>query len=209
MLLEPQRQLNIVSRSIDGMMTSSQVDRPLSFYLGVYIALSLFTFFLGAGRYYLLLCGTLEASKNLFDQLTYTVLRALLRWLDTVPLGRKLNRFTMDFHLIDSRPAVNLGNFTDELLQVLGITLSGILVSPLLAAFSIILLLLCPQISSTYLAGAREIKRLESVAKSPISDQFESCLAGLPTIRAFGRMGAYIDLIYLKVDRHARAWSNL
>lgn len=181
----------------------------MSFYLEVYIALSLATFLVGTARYYLLLCGALEASKNLFDELTYTVLRAPLRWLDTVPLGRVLNRFTMDFHLIDSRLAVNLGNATDELLQVLGITLSGILVSPLLVIFSAILLLACLRISSTYLAGAREIKRLESVAKSPVSDQFESCLAGLTTIRAFGRMGAYIELIHVKVNRHARAWSTL
>ncbi|KAI9931721.1 hypothetical protein ASPWEDRAFT_150886 [Aspergillus wentii DTO 134E9] len=207
--LEPERHLNIVSHSIDNVMTVSQADHPISFYLEVYIALSIATFIFGATKYYLLLCGTVEASKNLFDQLTYTVLRAPLRWLDTVPLGRILNRFTMDFHLIDSRLAVNLGNVTDELLQVLGITLSGILVSPLLAVFSLILLLLCLQISSTYLAGAREIKRLESVARSPISDQFETCLTGLTTIRAFGRVGAYLDLIHVKVDRHARAWSNL
>ena len=129
----------------------------MSFYLEVYIALSLATFLVGTARYYLLLCGALEASKNLFDELTYTVLRAPLRWLDTVPLGRVLNRFTMDFHLIDSRLAVNLGNATDELLQVLGITLSGILVSPLLVIFSAILLLACLRISSTYLAGAREL----------------------------------------------------
>lgn len=194
---------------MDRISTTSHADHPLSFYLEIYIVISFVTFLLGIVRYYLLLYGALEASKNLFDQLTFTVLRAPLRWLDTVPLGRILNRFTMDFHLIDSRLAVSLASVADQLLQVLGITLSAIFVSPLLAVFSIILLLLSLQTSSTYLAGAREVKRLESVVKSPISDQFESCLAGLTTIRAFGRIDAYIQLMHFKVNRHARAWSSL
>ena len=55
----------------------------------------------------------------------------------------------MDFHLINLRLTVNLANVTHDLLQVLGIILSRILISPLLTIFLAILLLLCLQIFST------------------------------------------------------------
>lgn len=50
----------------------------------------------GTVRYLLVLLGSLRASRALFEKLTYTVLRTPLRWLDTVPVGRILNRFTYD-----------------------------------------------------------------------------------------------------------------
>lgn len=38
---------------------------------------------------------------------------------------------------------------------------------------------------------SRETKRLESVARSPVYSQFSETLGGLPTIRAFGKSGAF------------------
>ena len=37
-----------------------------------------------------------------------------------------------------------------------------------------------------YAATARELKRLEAVAKSPVYGAFSEALDGLPTIRAYG-----------------------
>ncbi|KAL8702180.1 MAG: hypothetical protein Q9201_004535 [Fulgogasparrea decipioides] len=42
-------------------------------------------------------------------------------------------------------------------------------------------------------SGAREAKRLESNAKSPIFEQFGSALAGIGTIRAYDKADAYVD----------------
>ena len=73
----------------------------MSFRLEVYIALSLGTSLLGTARYTLLLSGALSASKNLLDQLTYTILRAPLRWVDAVPLDCILRRSTVNFRISD------------------------------------------------------------------------------------------------------------
>ncbi|KAL8942524.1 MAG: hypothetical protein Q9216_001625 [Gyalolechia sp. 2 TL-2023] len=55
-----------------------------------------------------------------------------------------------------------------------------------------------------YLAGARDVKRLEAVIKSPIFDTVSSILAGLSTIRASGKIQHYLELIQSYIDAHAR-----
>lgn len=45
----------------------------------------------------------LAASKILFQRLTHAILRAPLRWIDTVPSGRILNRATSDIFTVDRR----------------------------------------------------------------------------------------------------------
>ena len=73
---------------------SIQENPNLSFYLSTYIAISILICVTGSLRYLFVLLGALRASHILFENLLYSVLRAPLRWLDTVPVGRILNRFT-------------------------------------------------------------------------------------------------------------------
>ena len=75
----------------------SQPKDDLTYYLGVYVGISILICISGTWRYYFVFMASLKASRRLFDKLTYAILRAPLRWLDTVPVGRVLNRFTADF----------------------------------------------------------------------------------------------------------------
>jgi hypothetical protein len=61
----------------------------------------------------------------MFEQLTYAVLRAPLRWLDTVPVGRVLNRFTADFNVFDANQAYGLSFLLWNFLQVIGVAIAG------------------------------------------------------------------------------------
>jgi len=54
-----------------------------------------------------------------------------------------------------------------------------------------------------YLNAARPARRLESTTKSPILDLFGSTLAGLSTIRAFGRVGDYAAAMYARIDEQS------
>ncbi|KAJ5631461.1 uncharacterized protein N7484_011561 [Penicillium longicatenatum] len=188
------------------MATTRQSDGQLGMYLGIYMGISVVACLIGTFRYFFILSASIRASRNLFDSLVFAVLRAPLRWLDTVPLGRILNRFTGDFHVIDSRLGYEMGFLLAETLEVFGIILAGILVSPLVLILAAGLLLICLKLSLTFLTGAREAKRLESTAKSPVLEQFGSSLAGLVTIRAFSKSGAFMDIMYSKINAHAQSW---
>jgi ABC-type multidrug transport system fused ATPase/permease subunit len=183
----------------------SQNDENLPYYLGMYIAISVAACIAGSLRIYLVLYASIRASRQLFDNLTHAILRAPLRWLDTVPVGRILNRFTADFLMIDSKLAYDFGFCLWNAVEIVGIMIVSMIVSPVLIVLALILLAVCMWYSLRYLAGAREIKRLESNAKSPIFEQFGSALTGLTTIRAFGKASVYVDRMYAKIDRHAQA----
>lgn len=102
------------------------IDENLRYYLLIYIAISLITSILGTIKFFYIFVGSIKASKNLFDSLTFTVLRTPLRWVDTVPLGRILNRFTADFNIIDSRLAMDIGFAASSVFQLVTVMVAGL-----------------------------------------------------------------------------------
>lgn len=174
------------------------------FYLSVYGCISLAVCLLGSTRLYSINLSALESSKHLFRNMLASVLCASRRWLDTVPHGRILNRFTSDICLMDGRLSADLGNLIARIMEMLSILLSGLVTCPPLILPAVVLLAVCLKVSSKFLAGAREIKRLESVAKSPIFVLFGSSIAGRKTIRAFDRVEAYKQSMYTSINRHAQ-----
>ncbi|KAJ9406729.1 hypothetical protein DTO045G8_5395 [Paecilomyces variotii] len=202
---QPEQHLLTAYQAAEG-VTLAGTDDDLLFYLGIYVGLSVLICIVGSLRYYFILGAGIRASRNLFQDLAYAVLRAPLRWLDTVPVGRILNRFTADFHMIDSRLGYDIGLTAYRVLDVLGVIVAGVLVSPFVMLFAALLLGVCLRYAFMYLAGAREVKRLESNAKSPIYEQFGSALIGLGTIRAFGKTSTYLERMYAKIDAHCQAW---
>lgn len=186
--------------------TQSQDNPSLTFYLSIYVGISVAICFMGTIRYFCVFVGSLRASRILFERLTHTVLRAPLRWLDTVPVGRILNRFTADFVAVDSRMGNDLGFMLYQIVQLIGIIVAGAFVSPFMLLFAVVLLVFCLLVATRFLAGAREVKRLESNYKSPIFEQFGSILAGLGTIRAFDKAETYTQKMFSRIDDHARAF---
>lgn len=187
------RHFNSARSSSNIVHAQEEINSELSFYLGVYVGISVLICLCGTWRYYFVFMGSLKASRRLFEKLTYSVLRAPLRWLDTVPVGRILNRFTADFAVVDSRMGNDVGFMLYQVIQLVGIVVAGLFVSPYMLFSALGLLILCSFVALRFLAGAREVKRLESNAKSPIFEQFGSALAGIGTIRAFAKVDTYID----------------
>jgi ABC-type multidrug transport system fused ATPase/permease subunit len=190
-------------------LSATKLDSELAYYLGVYLGISLLAWVIGTLRYFSVMVASIRASKVMFENLTFAVLRAPLRWLDTIPLGRILNRFTSDFNMLDSRIAYDISFFAHNLFQVVAVLIAGIFVTPILIVFALALLAACLFYALRYLAGAREVKRLESNAKSPVFEQFSSVLTGIATIRAFDKTDAYIERMYKRIDTHCRAYWHL
>ena len=195
-----------IVHSIKDEFQAINIDPTLSYYLGIYVAWSLAACFIGALRYFLVFVASIRASKDLFEQLLHAILRAPLRWLDTVPVGRVLNRFTSDFSKIDSRISMDLGFMLNNAMQVLEVVIAGLFVSPWMIVFALVLLSICMHYAIRYLTGAREVKRIESNAKSPIFEQFGSALLGIGTIRAFDKAHEYVERMFVKIDQHAQAY---
>ncbi|TDZ13595.1 ATP-dependent bile acid permease [Colletotrichum spinosum] len=175
-------------------------DNDFYFYLGIYVGISAFSAILGTGRFFYFFLMSYKASRRMFEGITKTVLRTPLRWLDTVPTGRVLNRFTADFNVIDNRLGMDLSGVFGAILSVIGICITAFSVSPAIIPLALVLLLIAIYIGRRYLAGARPAKRLESTVKSPIFDLFGSTLTGMMTIRGADKAQTYIDAMYTRLD---------
>ncbi|KAI0857488.1 P-loop containing nucleoside triphosphate hydrolase protein [Xylaria cubensis] len=174
--------------------------RGMSFYLGVYVALSIFVSILSTLRWYYIFTGSVRASRELFARLNFIILRAPLRWLDTVPVGRILNRFTADFHSVDTHLAYAVAFAANAFLNLLGVVVAGLFVSPVIILLAFLLLAISLYFANLYLHAARSVKRMESITKSPVFEQFGSALTGVLTIRSFSKSQTYIDRMYRRLD---------
>jgi ABC-type multidrug transport system fused ATPase/permease subunit len=78
-------------------------------------------------------------------------------------------------------------------------------ISPYIVLTALILFGASVYFARFYLPCARDTKRLESTAKSPIFEHFNAALQGVGTIRAFDKKEDYIQSMFDKLDDHARA----
>ncbi|KAI1271336.1 P-loop containing nucleoside triphosphate hydrolase protein [Xylaria sp. FL0933] len=175
-------------------------ERGIEFYLGIYVLLSIVTSVLSTLRWYYIFTGSVRASRELFARLNFIVLRAPLRWLDTVPVGRVLNRFTADFHSVDTHLAYAVAFAANAFLNLLGVVAAGLFVSPIVILLAFILLGISVMFARQYLHAARSVKRMESITKSPVFEQFGSALTGVLSIRAFSKSQTYIERMYRRLD---------
>ncbi|KAK3996469.1 hypothetical protein QBC44DRAFT_148824 [Cladorrhinum sp. PSN332] len=175
------------------------------FWLAVYIGIELLTLLVFVVRVVLNFWVGMTAARELFQKMTHAILRAPLRWIDTVPSGRILNRFTSDTFMIDRRLASQAFNFLRSILFLVVIISTSLSVSVYVIFFGIFLLIFYVRIAREYIDAAREVKRINSVSNSPIYDQFSSVLTGLSTIRAFDRTNFYMDRMYNLIDMSSKA----
>ncbi|CAG8812559.1 10227_t:CDS:1, partial [Racocetra fulgida] len=73
----------------------------VDYYLNIYVLITLLSIVIGFLRFVWLYYGFLKASEKLYRKLLHQVIRAPLRFFDTTPVGRILNRFSKVFETID------------------------------------------------------------------------------------------------------------
>ncbi|KAH7333124.1 hypothetical protein BKA65DRAFT_507197 [Rhexocercosporidium sp. MPI-PUGE-AT-0058] len=200
---------NSTSMSASSILPIDVHNRNLWFYLGIYCFISTISVLFSVSSLYTVYAGSIRASRKIFKDILDSVLRAPLRWLDTVPMGRILNRFTGDFTNLDSSLAENFFHFAGAIADTIGIMVAAIFVSPFILICATVLLLVCVYFGKSYITAARTVKRLESTNKSPVISHFAASLNGLSTIRAFSKSSEFRDRMFSLIDDYAACtWFN-
>ncbi|KAM0262906.1 hypothetical protein ACHAQJ_001499 [Trichoderma viride] len=187
------------------LLTTESTEHNLSYYLLIYVALSGASGLVGTLRFIWSFYMSIKASRTLFNQILFTVLRTPLRWLDTVPVGRILNRLTSDFDIIDNRINMDFGMLLWRSLGLVGVCVAAALVSPYILPLAFVLVIFATIVAKKYMGGARPMKRLESTSKSPVFEQFNATLSGVATLRAYQKTQVYVDRMYSHLD----AWDSV
>jgi ABC-type multidrug transport system fused ATPase/permease subunit len=160
----------------------------------------------GTARFAVLYWGILRANKTLYAELLHRVFRAPLRFFDTTPIGRILNRFSKDFETIDSSIPNDLMNFS---IQWTIIITSMITVSSVLPIFLVPMLLVAAvnvYLGAMFVSTSRELKRMDSVTRSPLFSNFTETIVGVATIRSFGATRQFLQDMLKYIDTNARPY---
>ncbi|KAK9487533.1 hypothetical protein V1527DRAFT_460806 [Lipomyces starkeyi] len=176
------------------------------YYLSVYGLIAVVYIVLSFFREALFYFGSLSASKRLFDQLLNAIMRAKPRFFDSTPVGRIINRFSKDIESIDREVAVDALSFIHSILSV-GVIIGVIsVIVPAFLLIGVVISIIFFLINLFYLQSSRELKRMQSVTRSPIYQHFGETLVGISTIRAYGYEQRFIADSMDKVDTNSRPY---
>uniref|UniRef100_M4EUA4 ABC-type xenobiotic transporter n=1 Tax=Brassica campestris TaxID=3711 RepID=M4EUA4_BRACM len=151
-----------------------------------------------------LLTSSLHAAKTLHDAMLNSILRAPMLFFDTNPTGRVINRFSKDIGDIDRIVANLMNMFMSQLWQLLS-TFALIGAVSTISLWSIMPLLILFYAAYLYYQNtSREVRRMDSVARSPIYAQFGEALNGLSSIRAYKAYDRMAKINGKSVDNNIR-----
>ena len=139
---------------------------------------------------------SLRCSERLHDKMVLAILQAPVHFFDSNPVGRILNRFSKDVGCLDELlPKTFLGSIQRVLLVLASIIVPTV-TNPWLLFLVVPLIVLFLFIAKYYLKTSSQLKRLESICRSPVFSHFSETLNGLDTIRTRGRQRDFVDCFY-------------
>ncbi|KAJ8951068.1 hypothetical protein NQ318_003766, partial [Aromia moschata] len=175
----------------------------------------------------------MRASKNLHSKMFHALLQAPMRFFDTNPSGRVLNRFSKDMGAIDeilprvmwdaiqtilrsrtgmayyceyAGPGALWGRVNAIMLIMAGILINVGVSNPYIIIAMVILGAVFIKIRAWYIKTAKAIKHLEGITKSPVFSHVSSSLNGIVTIRASKAEDVLINEFDEHQDVHTSAW---
>ncbi|KAI8647895.1 P-loop containing nucleoside triphosphate hydrolase protein [Parasitella parasitica] len=183
-------------------VTRAPVD--VKYYLTVYFLIGIVALIMTSLRTFILFTGSLKASRRIHSELLNRILRAKVRFYDITPLGRIVNRFSSDLATIDQETSPALSFLLYSIVATLCVIMLVSAITPAFLIPGVVIAIVFFAIGSYYLRTSRDLKRLNSVSRSPIYVQFNESVNGVATIRAFGSQYRFIYENHNKIDSNNR-----
>ncbi|XP_019185928.1 PREDICTED: ABC transporter C family member 12-like isoform X2 [Ipomoea nil] len=183
---------------------STSKDYVAAFYILIYALVSSTQVLVSLGNSFWLIISSLNAAKRLHESMLHSILRAPMVFFHTNPIGRIINRFSKDLGDIDRNVASSVNQFLSQVWQLLSTfaligavsTISLWAIMPLMILFYAAYLY--------YQSTAREVKRLDSITRSPVYAQFGEALNGLSSIRAYKAYDRLASINGKSMDNNVR-----
>ncbi|XP_043959113.1 ATP-binding cassette sub-family C member 3 isoform X2 [Gambusia affinis] len=185
---------------------TNQTKENVHMRVGVYAALGIAQGILVMASSFTLAMGNIGAAKKLHANLLNNKLHTPQSFFDTTPIGRIINRFSKDIYVIDealpSTVLMFLGTFFVSLSTMIVIISSTPIFAVVIAPLAFIYVF----VQRFYVATSRQLKRLESVSRSPIYSHFSETITGSSVIRAYDRHAAFVQMCDMKVDENQKSY---
>ncbi|ESP02879.1 hypothetical protein LOTGIDRAFT_110718, partial [Lottia gigantea] len=143
-----------------------------------------------------------KAAQVMHSKLMDSIFRAPMSFLDTTPIGRIINRLSRDTETIDSTLPQVMKMWLSTFLIVSATILVISITTPIFIAIFIPIGAFYYFVQEFYIPTSRQLKRIESVTRTPIYTHFSETLSGASTIRAYGVTGSCLHHIKNIVDKN-------
>ena len=188
----------------------SQAQHSVAYFVSGYAIVAIGGCFVTNIPYAVAYYGSIQASRKLHDAMLQSVLFATLRFHDTTSRGRLLNRFGKDIEGLDSSMVDNFVRSTEYglLTAVTFASITYVGGIPFVIAGCLILVVYY-RAGSIYGQTSRDMRRLDSITKSPLYSLFGETVSGVAVIRAFGASTVALKTMLRLADTNllAFAWT--
>jgi len=161
---------------------------------------TLITFF-----YYVYMANVgIKASKRIHSDAIKNIMKAPILFFDSNPLGRIINRFSMDQDALDNNLFLSLQVFFTTFATTIATFALMIYAAPVLGLIFIPLSVIYLYIQQLFRSTSRELKRIDSLARSPLYANISETIDGLSTIRAYHEQNHFIERNQFLIDENNR-----
>ncbi|KAK0161584.1 hypothetical protein PV327_010040 [Microctonus hyperodae] len=179
---------------------------PALNYIYIYTVLVILIFIIGITRSFLFYILCMSSSQSLHDKSFEGLIRTGMRFFDTNPSGRILNRFSKDIGAIDELLPKSLLDAGQITMMMIGSLVIVCIVNPIFLIPLIIIAFIFYWIRKIYLKTSKNVKRLEGMLRSPVFTHLNATLNGLTTIRAYGAQKILKEEFDKFQDTHSSSW---
>ncbi|CAG9864186.1 unnamed protein product [Phyllotreta striolata] len=148
----------------------------------------------------------MNSCKNLHHKMFGNVLEAPMKFFDTNPSGRVLNRFSNDMGIIDEILPKAYMDFIQIFLVLIGILMIVFIKVPAMIAPALVLTVAFYYLRLMYLKTSQNVKRLEGVNRAPIFSHLIATMDGMTTIRASRAEEMITKEFDALLDQHSGTW---
>ncbi|CBY39902.1 unnamed protein product, partial [Oikopleura dioica] len=149
--------------------------------------------------------GGIRASRGIHDSVITSILRFPLSFYDKTPSGRIINRVGKDIDVVDAALIRTLEMWTHCFLRVIFGIFAIVSGSPWYLVFLPFFGIVYFKIQRVFVRTTRQLKRIESVSKSPIYNHFGESIHGASTIRAYRYKGRFQSRNFELIDQNNQA----
>lgn len=157
-------------------------------YINTYIGIVVGAVVASIARAIIVFHSCIKASQKLHNKLLSSVIRTKILFFDSNPIGRILNRFAKDVAFCDDLLPNTLYDCVQCILMCIGAILVVCSAVPYIFLSLLPLIWFFMRLRAYFLKTSREVKRLESLSRSPIFSHLAESLDGVVTIRAYGQV---------------------
>jgi ABC-type multidrug transport system fused ATPase/permease subunit len=146
----------------------------------------------------------LQSSQLMHNKMLHSVLNAPIRFFDSTPVGRILQRFSRDIESVDVYLQWSFSSAVNCAFQVVVSICLILSLMPLMILVILPVMILYYGVQRDYRRPAREAKRFDSIGRSPRYAHFKESLQGLVVIRSYKKSDWFTQNFYDKLAHSQR-----